>query len=74
MTKKIIAIFKKVFKTDEIDENASQQNIALWDSLGHLNLVIELEDEFNVAFEPEEIVAMKNLKTIEELLKTKDVK
>ena len=38
---------------------------AKWDSLNHLNLIVELEDEFNVSFEPEDIAEMKSLDIIE---------
>lgn len=70
MRKKIINIVSRVFET-EVNENTDQKNCAAWDSLRHLNLIIELEDEFNISFEPEEIAQMKSIKKIEELLKDK---
>jgi len=39
--------------------------VPAWDSLRHLNLIIELENEFNISFELEEIAEMKSISLIE---------
>ena len=70
MREKIINIVSRVFET-EVNENTDQKNCAAWDSLRHLNLIIELEDEFNVSFEPEEIAQLKSITLIEELISQK---
>jgi acyl carrier protein len=70
MKERILKIISQVLKT-EVDENASQNSIPQWDSLRHLNLVIELEVEFDVSFEPEEIAEMKSVSKIEELIESK---
>ncbi len=70
MKERILKIISQVLKT-EVDENASQKSIPQWDSLHHLNLVIELEVEFDVSFEPEEIAEMKSFSKIEELIESK---
>jgi acyl carrier protein len=61
---KIIAVLQNVFELEQVDENTSQQNIEKWDSLGHLNLIIALEEEFNISFEPEDIVKMTSVHMI----------
>jgi acyl carrier protein len=61
---RIIAVLQKVFELEQIDENASQQTIEKWDSLGHLNLIVALEEEFDVSFEPEEIAEMISVQII----------
>jgi len=48
-----------------VSDDISQSNFVKWDSLNHLNLVVELEDEFGVSFEPEDIAEMKSLEGIE---------
>nr|WP_297830170.1 acyl carrier protein [uncultured Rikenella sp.] len=68
MRKKILEIMKRIFNVDHLPENPSQNNVEQWDSLRHLNLIIELEMEFNVEFEPEQIAQMKSLQEIEEIL------
>jgi acyl carrier protein len=70
MKEKIKAVMSRVFQLDEIPDNISQQNCAKWDSMQHLNLVVELEDAFDVSFEPEEIAEMKSLDLIEGILQT----
>ncbi|MDR0603981.1 MAG: acyl carrier protein [Bacteroidales bacterium] len=56
-------MFKQVFDT-EVNEQSSQQDIEKWDSLGHLNLIVALEEEFDVLFEPEEIAEMTSVQKI----------
>ncbi|KAA6330059.1 Acyl carrier protein [termite gut metagenome] len=64
MNEKIKNVLKKVFGIENVEDNFSQQNCEKWDSLRHLNLVIELEEEFNVSFEPEDIAEMKDIDSI----------
>ena len=44
-------------------------NPAAWDSLGHLNVVIGLEQEFGVSFDPDDVEAMTTVDAIIELLR-----
>jgi acyl carrier protein len=39
----------------QIKPDSSPETIETWDSVHHLNLVLALEQEFNLQFEPEEI-------------------
>lgn len=64
-------IMKRVFNTEAITPATGQSNCDKWDSLHHLNLIVELEDEFDVEFEPEEIAEMKNYKMIEKFVSSK---
>lgn len=65
MRERIKEVLKRVFELDEVGDDISQGNCMKWDSLNHLNLVVELEDEFGVSFEPEDIAEMKSLGGIE---------
>lgn len=71
MEEKILAILRKVLGDENIDSNCSQSTCELWDSLRHLNLIVEIESEFDVEFEPEEIAQMKNINIIIKILKEK---
>lgn len=64
MDEKIIEIMKEVFQTPDITIETSQANCEKWDSLHHLNLVVELEDAFDLEFEPEEIAEMKSFEAV----------
>ena len=59
---------KRVFQLDEVADNISQSDCTKWDSMTHLSLIIELEEEFAVSFEPEEMAEMKDLETIEKII------
>ena len=71
MEEKVLEILKNVFELDTVDNTCSQTTCEKWDSMGQLNLVVELESEFDVTLEPEEIGEMKCFDDIIRLLKTK---
>jgi acyl carrier protein len=45
----------------EIADDASTDSIEKWDSLGHLNLMISLENEFGVSFGDEDFMSLTSL-------------
>ena len=73
MEEKVLEILKNLFELDTVDNTCSQTTCEKWDSMGQLNLVVELESEFNVTLEPEEIGDMKNFNDIIKLLKAKGI-
>lgn len=73
MEEKVLEILKNLFELDVVDETCSQDTCDKWDSMGQLNLVVELESEFDITLEPEEIGEMKSYNDIVALLKNKGV-
>jgi len=73
MEEKVLEILKNLFELDVVDETCSQDTCDKWDSMGQLNLVVELESEFDITLEPEEIGEMKSYGDIISLLKNKGV-
>ena len=68
MTKEIIyeklnEVFQDVFDDDSIIVNAdtTADDIEDWDSLEHINLVSAVEKEFGVKFTMAQVVGMKNV-------------
>lgn len=61
---KIMAIVFEV-NSDAINENTSADTIETWDSLRHMNLILALEEEFNVTIPDEEVGNLMNFKLIE---------
>ena len=55
---KLKHVVASVFGVDPeaIDENASVDTIANWDSLNHMKLVLALEEQFNVTLQAEQTV------------------
>ena len=47
------AVFE--FTVDKINDDASPDTIESWDSLKHMNLIIALEEEFNIVIPDEEV-------------------
>lgn len=72
MEEKVLEILKNLFELDTVDETCSQETCEKWDSMGQLNLVVELESEFDVTLEPEEIGEMKCFNDIIRILKSKE--
>ena len=68
MEEKVIEIVRNVLEDDNVDVNTSQANNARWDSMAQLNLMVELESEFGVSLEPEEISSIKSVKDIIEIV------
>jgi acyl carrier protein len=56
---------------DEVTAETSPATVASWDSLQHLNLVLALEQAFDVEFAPEEIEQMVSVGQIVSLVEEK---
>ena len=71
MEEKVLEILKNVFELDTVDRTCSQTTCEKWDSMGQLNLVVELESEFDITLEPEEIGEMKCFDDVIKILSNK---
>ena len=71
MKERILLVFKRTFELETVDESISQKNCDKWDSMNHLNLIVEFETEFEITIEPEEMGIMKDFKTIETIITRK---
>ena len=56
---------------EDVTPESSPDTIETWDSLQHLNLVLSLEESFDIRFSPEEIKQMANVKMIALLIEEK---
>ena len=59
---------------ERVTLKTSHQDVANWDSLNILNLLMAIEAEFNVSVSPEEAADFVNVERIMELLRAKGVK
>ena len=71
MEEKILEILKNVFELETVDKTCSQTTCEKWDSMGQLNLVVELESEFDITLEPEEIAEIKSYNDVVKLVSAK---
>ena len=56
---------------EQIGEQFSPEQIEAWNSVQHLNLILALESEFDLYFEPEEIDQMKTIGEISAMVTAK---
>ncbi len=71
MEEQVLEVLRRVFKNASINETCSQKNCKEWDSMNHLNLIVELEMQFAVSFEPEEIARMVDYQAVCDIIKSK---
>lgn len=57
---------------DQID-NVTYHSVSGWDSIGHMSLIAALEEEFNVSFEPEDILSFTSYENGKNILRKMDV-
>ena len=67
---KLNEIFRNNFDDDEIilNDETSSADIDDWDSLEQINLVVAIQDAFNVKFNIDEVNAMKNVGEMVDLI------
>lgn len=60
-------VMSSVFEVslNDINEQSSTDNVDNWDSVRHLNLILALEEEFNISIPDEEVGSLVNYKLIE---------
>ena len=68
--------FVNAFNVDaETAKNLKYQDIPAWDSVGHMGLISELEDAFDIMMETDDIVTLSDFEKGKEILTEKyDVK
>ena len=71
MEQRILEILRKTLECPTVDETCSRENCDNWDSLHNLNLAVELEMEFNVSLEPDEIEQLCSFEDIVRIIKSK---
>lgn len=64
---KLVEIARDVFERDDVElkETSTAADVEEWDSLAHVSLISDLEDEFEITFTLDEIT---NSKTLGELM------
>lgn len=58
---------------DQVNEKLSYQGVENWDSVGHMSLIGELEDTFDIMFDTDDIIDFNSYSKGIEILKKYDV-
>lgn len=69
---RINVVFRDVFddETITVNENTTADDIEDWDSLEHINLVSAIEKEFGIKFTMAQVVTMKNVGEMADIILT----
>jgi acyl carrier protein len=68
----LLKVVKRVFPEERaIEAHMTKKEIISWDSIGHLNLIIEIEDEFGLTLSMEEIESIDSIKKLFDIVKNK---
>ncbi len=57
----------------ELTDETGPDDIEAWDSLGHVNIITAVEDEFEIEISPEEIGEIQTIGDIKKMLAQKDI-
>ena len=70
---KLLEILSKVLllDTDKITDDIRRKDFESWDSMAHLVIVSEIENEFEIFFEDEEVIELWTVGDIKKVLATK---
>ena len=70
LDERIKDVMAGVFEIDAatIDENSTQSNIETWDSIKTLDLIVSLEEEFDISIPLEEVGNMTSFNSIKKLI------
>jgi acyl carrier protein len=72
---KLKQILANVFETEieNINNDTSQDTLDNWDSIHHLNLILALEEAYNIQLSDEEVVQLLSFQLIKIILEEKGV-
>jgi len=72
--------YKEIFikslnlKNSDFNENIKYNDVAEWDSIGHMNLISALEGEFKISIDTDDVVEFSSFKVGIKILKKYKVK
>ncbi|WP_330542673.1 acyl carrier protein [Aeromonas hydrophila] len=69
----LIALAHQQFPQAIINAQSALGSFPEWDSLGHFNLLLLVEQHYAVRFEPQELAELKSLADIQQALQSKGV-
>jgi acyl carrier protein len=74
MSDDVATVFRKAMRLDDrfaIEDRMSFEDIPGWDSVGHMNLVTQLESQLGVALDMDEIVGLDSVGAVRAIVARK---
>ena len=69
MDDRLLRVFRQSFGVDKLDDEMSIGNVKGWDSLGHVGLMVVLQQEFGVKISPARAMKLGTVRDIRSFLK-----
>ena len=71
INEKLNLVMSAVFEIpiESINQKSSPETIESWDSLKHMNLIVAIEEEFNLRFDDDDIIGLNSYQSIQKTLK-----
>jgi len=66
LDEKLVKILKETFKTNEINSEATMEQIPAWDSMKHFQMVTAVEKEFNIEINISDTFEMASIPAIKD--------
>jgi acyl carrier protein len=75
LQERLANLFEKTFglEKERFSIDMQPEDVPNWDSIGHMNLIMYMEQEFNQHFEVDDIMEMSSPAKILDILKSKGV-
>ncbi|HWD56768.1 MAG TPA: acyl carrier protein [Stellaceae bacterium] len=75
MTDRVNQLFSEVLgvSVETISDATSPDNTPQWDSMAAMNLVVAIEDEFDITLSTAEIISMRDVAIVKKVLTAKGV-
>jgi acyl carrier protein len=67
---RVIKIISSIMSVpqENLDESSSPESVDKWESMKHINLVLAIEEEFNIQFDDEQIAQLHDVRSIVKII------
>ena len=75
MDQQLTNLMAELFRMQEseISDSLTMKDTEMWDSLKHMELIVSIEEIYNIQLTADEIVNMLTVKQIKQILKTRGI-
>ncbi len=70
MENKVLQIMSKSLNVNisDLSNQTSKKDLAQWDSMTHLNLIVDIETELNITFDNDEIISIIDFNSLMKII------
>ena len=73
MENRLAKLFRQSFGVEKLEDSMSIDTVAGWDSMGHVGLMMSLQQEFDVSISPAEAIELTDLARIKSFLRDRGI-